>query len=98
MGIVVFFLPMIVSLIITLLSGIHLFKRTKNILDSLMKSIGLNLLITALAAFWWFNYESDGFSQIFGLLYYGIAFLVISIIGVFVVTGMSKRSHQSLDK
>lgn len=60
-------------------------KQTRDFKKTLIEFIVLDLLVFALGALCWFIYASDGFSQIFGILYYGVAFIITLIVNIIVL-------------
>jgi multisubunit Na+/H+ antiporter MnhB subunit len=44
--------------------------------QSLLQALGLGLLLYGAAALWWFTTVKDGFSQVFGVMFYGGAYVL----------------------
>lgn len=88
--VILFFVPILISLIATLSYSVFLTKRAAEL--SIFKTIILNSVILLIVSIWWFYSESDGLSQLFGIMYYGIAFVVISIINTIFLWLMKKKT------
>jgi hypothetical protein len=54
-------------------------------MDTTSNGFLLNVVILGLASIWWFETETDGFSQVFGVLYYCIPMGVIGVINLVVL-------------
>jgi hypothetical protein len=87
-----FFLVMGILFLMTILFTIIIMKNTKNLVKSIIFSIGLSLLFFAAASLWWFNHASDGFSQAFGVLFYMLAFVVNGLVNTVIVFLIRKRA------
>lgn len=46
----------------------------------------VNIMILGFGSLWWFHTETDGISQGIGLIVYGLAFVVMDIIALLLVT------------
>jgi hypothetical protein len=68
-------------------------KKTRNFGKTMAQSTVLSFLLFALACLWWFNQASDGFSQVFGGLIYGIGFVISWLINTGVLFFMKKKSE-----
>lgn len=66
-------------------------KVTKNFGRTLAQSIFLSFFLFSLACIWWFEQASDGFSQVFGWLFYGIAFVLSSFLNTGLLFYMKKK-------
>jgi multisubunit Na+/H+ antiporter MnhG subunit len=66
-------------------------KKTRNFGTTLAQSTGLSFLLFALACLWWFYQASDGFSQVFGGLIYGVGFVISWLINTAVLFFMKKK-------
>lgn len=93
MDLILFFIPMLLSLVVTLTYGVISYKKTKDLSWSIVKSILGSFLMLMIATIWWFNYESDGLSQIFGMMYYFIAFVIISLINAIAIRAIKKKQR-----
>ncbi|WP_316572090.1 hypothetical protein [Neobacillus sp. YIM B06451] len=77
--------------LISLTFAIIRIKKSGNLIQTIAQFIGLSFLLHALACFWWFFQASDGFGQVFGGLYYGIAFVLGGLFNTVVVILMKKK-------
>ncbi|WP_409276175.1 hypothetical protein V1499_11330 [Neobacillus sp. SCS-31] len=77
--------------LISLTFAIITIKKSGNLIETMAKFIGLSFLLHALACIWWFFQASDGFSQVFGGLYYGIAFVLGGLLNTVVVIYLKKK-------
>jgi hypothetical protein len=76
-----FFGIMSILFVIVIALGIIKFIKTNSLRQSFLQSTGIGLLLYAIASLWWFFiFATDGFSQIFGVAYYGIAFLISCLV------------------
>ncbi|QYR21953.1 hypothetical protein KZ483_02645 [Paenibacillus sp. sptzw28] len=66
------------------------FRNTNSMRKSLLLSIGVALLLYGIAGAWWFSYVSDGLAQVFGVMFYGIAFVVTGLVSTGVLLGIKK--------
>jgi hypothetical protein len=57
-------------------------KMTRNFGVSLAQSLGVSLLLYLIASLWWFYQAGDGFSQVFGAMFYGIAFVLCGAVNI----------------
>jgi hypothetical protein len=64
----VFFLLIIFAVIIG--------RKRKPFLKSSLQLTGFAILLYGIASLWWFSFVEDGLGQLFGVMYYGIAFVV----------------------
>lgn len=85
-----FFIPIVISFITTLSYDVILAKKVAD--STIFKTIILNFVILFSASVWWFFSQSDGLSQMFGIMYYGMAFLVISIINTIILWLIKKKT------
>lgn len=69
-------------------------KKTRNLGKTLAQSIGLSFLLFSLACVWWFYQASDGFSQVFGGLLFGIAFILSGLLNTGILYFMKKKIGQ----
>jgi hypothetical protein len=86
MKLVIFFGLMIISLVISLLLGQFLLKRYNNLLEPLLLTVLTNIVILGLGSVWWFLTETDGLSQVLGVLYYCITMVIIAVINLIVLS------------
>ena len=79
MGLIFFFL-----IIFTVVIG----RKRMPLLKSAFLLIGCAILLYGIASLWWFSFVADGLAQLFGVMYYGIAFFVniLVIIAILKVT------------
>jgi hypothetical protein len=66
-------------------------KKTKNFKGTLLQSVCLGFFLFSLACIWWFFQASDGFSQVFGCLFYGITFILNSLLNTAVLFYLEKK-------
>jgi hypothetical protein len=83
--VLLFFSMMLVSLIISFLVGNKWYKRKKEIWQAAIFSFFINFLILGSSSIWWFQTETDGFSQYFGVMFNCIALGVITALNVIVL-------------
>lgn len=67
-------------------------KKARNFGKTLIQTIALSFLLFSLASIWWFYQASDGFSQVFGGLFYGLAFVFSSFFGAGILLFMKKKN------
>jgi hypothetical protein len=91
-GLLYFGVMGIVLLTIVAFASIRM-KKTRNIRKTLAQSIGLSFLLYSLACLWWFYQASDGFSQVFGGLLYGISFVLSCLINIGILFFMKKKIY-----
>jgi hypothetical protein len=86
-----FFVVMVLVLISSLIFTWIRMKKTKNFKGTMVQSLGIGLCSFSLASIWWFFQASDGFSQVFGILFYGIAFILSSLVNIGILFYMEKN-------
>ena len=84
-----------ISLIATLLYTFMKINKTRDSKDILFKSTGLNFLIFAAGSLMWSIVASDGLSALFGVVYYGYAFIAIAIINRIILALIEKFKRHS---
>ncbi|WP_449621482.1 hypothetical protein [Robertmurraya sp. Marseille-Q9965] len=80
MKLVIYFGLMVISLLVSILLGQFLLRKTKKLWIAFILSFLLNVVILGLGSVWWILTETDGISQGLGGLYYCIAMGGIGII------------------
>jgi fatty acid desaturase len=87
-----FFGVMGIVVVISISFAIIRMKKTKKLGKTLAQSIFLSFFLFSLACIWWFYQASDGFSQVFGWLLYGIVFALCSFINTGILFFMKKKA------
>lgn len=90
MGLIFFLIPIIITFIISLTVMYSL--RRSNLMKSFLVLTGLNFAILGLAGLWWFHYETDGLSQVFGLMIYAGSFGVIELTNIAVLFWLKRKA------
>ncbi|TDF95785.1 hypothetical protein [Paenibacillus piri] len=80
------------AFIITNAVGAALMLKTQRLLLSFLVSLAVNLAIFVPASIWWAG-MFEGFSQMFGLFGYGIAFVNIEVLLVFGLFILRKKTE-----
>lgn len=80
-----------IAFLLVILFGIIRFKKTHFFRQSLLQSIGLAILLYGTACLWWLHFAKDGLSQIFGMMYYGIGFIVNCFVNTGVLYFLKKK-------
>lgn len=79
--------------IIVLVFGLWQIVKTNSILQAFLETAGFGLLLYMITGVTWiFGIASDGFSQGFGMIYHGVAFLiscVVTFLAMYSLTGTS---------
>ncbi len=88
---IVYFGIMAIALVIFITSSMVKMKKTKNFKKTLAQSIIQSFILFSFAGLWWFFQANDGFSQVFGALYYGIAFVVGNILNAGILLYLKKK-------
>jgi hypothetical protein len=83
--VLLFFSIMVVSLIISFLVGHKWYKREKKVWQAAIYSFLVNILILGSSSIWWFQTETDGFSQYFGVMFNCIALGIITALQAIVL-------------
>lgn len=65
--------------------------KTKNFKSTLLQSVCLGFFLFSLACIWWFFQATDGFSQVFGGLFYGLGFILSSLLNTAILFYMNKK-------
>ena len=73
----IWFIPIIISVLVTLFYILTAIKGRKNIKALFLQISVINLVLFLLGAFFWFGVAVDGFSQINGVALYALIFVVI---------------------
>jgi hypothetical protein len=89
-----FFSVMALVLITTIIFTWTKIKKIKNLKGTMIQSLCLSLFLFSCACIWWFFQASDGFSQVFGGLLYGIAFILSSLVNIGLLFYMEKKSPE----
>lgn len=84
---------MVFVLLANILFAVLRMQNTRNIGKVLAQSIGLSFVLFSIASLWWFNFASDGFSQVFGGLFYGVAFIIGVFLNIGILFFMKKKVH-----
>lgn len=79
--------------VICLIFAIIRITKSSNLIKTMVQSIGLSFLLFSLACIWWLFQASDGFSQVFGVIIFGIAFVLSGLIITVLVTVLKKKSN-----
>ncbi|MGO4889434.1 hypothetical protein ACJ2A9_16925 [Anaerobacillus sp. MEB173] len=86
-----FFGVMSILFVLVIAFGIMKMFKTNSLRQSFLQSTLIGLLLYAIVSIWWFFiYATDGFSQIFGVLYYGIAFIISCLVNYIVLYLITK--------
>lgn len=81
---------MVLAYIASLRLGQYMLKKD-HLGKSILFSVLLNSVILGSGCMWWFLTETDGISQMLGVIYYGVALIVISVINVMVLCRSKKK-------
>jgi hypothetical protein len=65
--------------------------KTKNYKSTLLQSVCLGSFLFSLASLWWFFQASDGFSQVFGGLIYGLGFILSCVLNTAILCYLKKK-------
>jgi len=87
-----YWLIMSVSFILTPVAGVLIMKKTEKLLVSFLISLAANVAVLAPASIWWASLF-EGFSLVFGLVGYGIAFVNTQVLVFFALFIMRKRKE-----
>ena len=80
-----------IAFLLVILFAVIRFKKTNSFRQSLLLSIGLATLLYGTACLWWLHFAKDGLSQIFGMMYYGIGFIVNCFVNTCVLYFLKKK-------
>ncbi|WP_174731630.1 hypothetical protein [Mesobacillus harenae] len=75
-----YFSVMALAILVTITFTYFMLKTTKSSNKVIVYSLIISLLLFITACIWWGMFASDGFSQVFGWLFYGAAFILVNII------------------
>ncbi|WP_442594850.1 hypothetical protein [Neobacillus sp. D3-1R] len=94
MKLIIFFGLIVLTLIGSLVFGRNNLKNNNNPAKTIIKVILINIIILGLGSIWWFLTETDGISQVIGVMIYlgsivGIS--LIDIVLIYVWNGLAKR-------
>jgi apolipoprotein N-acyltransferase len=87
-----FFGVMGLVVVISISVAIIRMKTTKKFGRALAQSIFLSFFLFSLACIWWLYQASDGFSQVFGWLFYGIVFALVCFINTGILFYMRQKA------
>ncbi|SHG82672.1 hypothetical protein [Ornithinibacillus halophilus] len=82
----------VLSLTVSLFLGLLMLRKTDELKGAFLTAVIANFITLSLAGIWWFRTETDGISQVLGVLYYGLAVVIISIINWIVLRKSGKSS------
>lgn len=90
-----FFGVMSILFVIILAIGLARIVKTNSLRQSFLQSIVIGFILYTIASLWWFFIgATDGFSQVFGVMYYGVAFLISCVVDFIVLYFITKlKSH-----
>lgn len=85
MILVIFFGLIVLALVSSLLFGWKKIKNKEKLVPVIVKAIFINFLILGSGSAWWFLTETDGISQVIGVMIYLGSFAVISLINIVII-------------
>lgn len=77
---ILFFLPIIATIILTIYFGINVLKRSQRFIIALLSATLLNIALLGAASIWWLSYPTESMSQVIGAIVYGISAVIILFI------------------
>jgi uncharacterized protein YacL len=88
-----YWLIMSVAFIVTNAVGVAIMYKTRRMLPSFLVSLAVNTVIFVAAGIWWASLFV-GFSRMFGLFGFGIAYVNIEVLLVFALFIMKKKPNE----
>jgi hypothetical protein len=82
---VVFLMPMFIILLVTIFYSVYRVRKGTTFFQGMIRVLLLDFILFLIAVVWWFIYIKDGFSQLFGAGYYGLAFIIVGIINAVIL-------------
>ncbi|WP_042146114.1 hypothetical protein [Paucisalibacillus sp. EB02] len=95
MKLVLFLGLILICMIASVLLAYVWMKKTNKFWLTFIFVVILNAIILGLGSLWWFLTEIDGVSQGLGVIFYGIAFLIINLIDLMVLYAINGKGNQA---
>lgn len=90
-----FLVVMGIGVIVTILYGVILMKKSLSLKKSLIQSVVVSFVYFCSCSYWWYTTQSDPFSKVFGVTYYIVAGFSSLLVLLFILFIMRRKSPKN---